>query len=259
MQSHEPSAQASPLHRATALHSETNTAAIAAWLRLFQVPAFQSRHHRNQADRLHAQPLQLPAHAKADVLSPVGGNYEFFMPQQWPIGVARIERSVFSSSKPYPVIVTLTYGDEVCEREGCCVSNTGSHITSPCLNVNTATVCSQNNCLFGPACGNRFEPRLPLDLVESRAGLSVVSSNQIPEGAFIVEYVGEILYEDDVIERTDRRYQANSRQMPNGMGALKCLWTPYDARADLSFTHVDLTAHYTGSCGRIRPAWGYLQ
>ncbi|KAG6946378.1 hypothetical protein JG688_00016075 [Phytophthora aleatoria] len=143
------------------------------------------------------------------------------MPQQWPIGVVRIERSVFSPSKPYPVIVTLTYGDEFCECEGCCVSNTGSLKTSPCLNVNTATVCSQNNCLFGPACGNRFEPRLPLDLVESRAGLSVVSSNQIPEGAFIVEYIGEILYEDDVIEQTDRRYQAKFKTDAKWNGGTK--------------------------------------
>ncbi|KAG4240383.1 hypothetical protein PC116_g11615 [Phytophthora cactorum] len=46
------------------------------------------------------------------------------MPQQWPIGVVRIERSVFLTSKPYPVIVTLTYDDEVCECDGCCVGLT---------------------------------------------------------------------------------------------------------------------------------------
>ncbi|EGZ08612.1 hypothetical protein PHYSODRAFT_524542, partial [Phytophthora sojae] len=83
------------------------------------------------------------------------------------------------------------------------------------------TICGDFNCLLGPACGNRFEPRFSLDLVESRVGLGVVSTQRTPRGAFIIEYVGEIPYESDASERVNRRYQAAFRTLVDWNGGTK--------------------------------------
>ncbi|EGZ23286.1 hypothetical protein PHYSODRAFT_478497, partial [Phytophthora sojae] len=63
------------------------------------------------------------------------------------------------------------------------------------------------NGSVGKACGNRFTPSLNLDLITTRVGLGVVCSSPIPKGAFVVEYVGELLLDKDGMTRPDRSYQ----------------------------------------------------
>eukprot|EP00644_Phytophthora_capsici_P009121 jgi/Phyca11/102421/e_gw1.6.1045.1 len=89
---------------------------------------------------------------------------------------------------------------------------------SSCVNVATFTICDDLNCALGAKCGNRFEQTYTLDLVMTRAGLGVVSCHRIPQGAFIIEYVGELLYESEAVLRVDRRYQAQLHTMAGWNG-----------------------------------------
>eukprot|EP00644_Phytophthora_capsici_P019564 jgi/Phyca11/132985/e_gw1.285.3.1 len=45
----------------------------------------------------------------------------------------------------------------------------------------------------------------------TQTGLGVVASHHIPEGSFIIEYVGELLYESDAALLLDPRYRAQLR------------------------------------------------
>ncbi|OWZ08746.1 hypothetical protein PHMEG_00018658 [Phytophthora megakarya] len=113
------------------------------------------------------------------------------------------------------------YRGEKCLCEISCVSDSGSYVTSSCINVNTANVCDSSNCSIGPGCGNRFLPRYPLDIIQTRAGFGIVSDNNIPKGSFIIEYVGEILIAEDATSREDRRYQAEFRSKTKSSGGTK--------------------------------------
>ncbi|ETN22421.1 hypothetical protein PPTG_02365 [Phytophthora nicotianae INRA-310] len=185
-----------------------NSTAQLAWFNLYQASQPQQQ-PLNPHDGTAASTL-LPNHTQTE-LPFVGSDYEVVIPHAWPRNIAHIDHSIFSASKPYPVTVSSDYTDQKCECELCCISSTGTHLTSSCINVNSATVCDDSNCLLGPRCGNRFEQRFELDLIQTRVGLGVVSPNIIPQGAFVVEYVGEILYAEDAARRNDRRYQARFR------------------------------------------------
>jgi len=87
-----------------------------------------------------------------------------------------------------------------------CIADDGTRLTSGCINVGTNLICDDTNCSVGADCGNRFESRYELDLISTRVGLGVVCSVTIPKGAFIVEYVGEMLLYDDAVKRSDKQY-----------------------------------------------------
>ncbi|KAK1935187.1 Histone-lysine N-methyltransferase [Phytophthora citrophthora] len=58
-----------------------------------------------------------------------------------------------------------------------------------------------------------------LDLIRTRVGFGVVSDVAIPNDAFIIEYVGEVLLGPDVLERSDRCYQVCMKTKANWDGA----------------------------------------
>ncbi|KAG3095023.1 hypothetical protein PI124_g17758 [Phytophthora idaei] len=71
-------------------------------------------------------------------------------------------------------------------------------------------------CSIGASCGNRLTPRCHLDLITSRVGQGVVATSPILNWAFSVEYVGEMLVEEDALDRSDSRYQVHMKD--------KALW-----------------------------------
>ncbi|ETN04976.1 hypothetical protein PPTG_23521 [Phytophthora nicotianae INRA-310] len=110
----------------------------------------------------------------------------------------------------------------------------------------------RKHLLTWPNARNQFEPRFKLDLVESRVALGVVSAQRIPQGVFIVEYVGQILYEDEAITREDRRYQAEFRTIAEWVAVLLYLWTQNwaVAKGGLSSIPANLTRLCTNSTGQ---------
>ncbi|ETP27797.1 hypothetical protein F442_22921 [Phytophthora nicotianae P10297] len=159
-----------------------NSTAQLAWFNLYQASQPQQQ-PLNPHDGTAASTL-LPNHTQTE-LPFVGSDYEVVIPHAWPRNIAHIDHSIISASKPYPVTVSSDYTDQ--------------------------KFCDDSNCVLSPRCGNRFEQRFELDLIQTRVGLGVVSPNIIPQGAFVVEYVGEILYAEDAARRNDRRYQARFR------------------------------------------------
>ncbi|OWZ01309.1 hypothetical protein PHMEG_00027334 [Phytophthora megakarya] len=56
-------------------------------------------------------------------------------------------------------------------------------------------------------CGNRFQQHFVLDLIATKVGFGVVCNTTIPNGSFVIEYVGEVLLRDAALNLYDRRYQ----------------------------------------------------
>lgn len=189
----------------------TVSAAEQSWTRMFdklpRLPHYQQ--HGNQDQQPPPTP---PTPDNSDDESPcIGGDYDFVVPQAWPNPIGRIDCNIFFASRPFPVTRRSGRSDDKCYCYKCCVADDGTARTSSCINVSTYTVCDDLNCLLGPSCGNRFEPKIELQLIETRVGLGVVCYQDIPRGSFIVEYVGEILYADDAADRTARHYQVELR------------------------------------------------
>ncbi|KAF1785494.1 hypothetical protein JG687_00007784 [Phytophthora cactorum] len=78
-----------------------------------------------------------------------------------------------------------------------CVPKYAPPITSRCLNATTSTISDDTNCSVELACGNQFCTQYSVDIIQTRIGLGATCNDWIPMGAFIFEYVGEILFEEE--------------------------------------------------------------
>lgn len=190
-----------PSTRTTRVNTATE-----AWLQLFRMPP--SRHQVVS----HVEPIDTSVDASfATTLPPVGGDYVVATMLPWPSGVHPIASSVFAVTRPYPVARRSQPNATCCYCYSRCVPHGGSALGSDCLNIASCWVCDSNNCLLGSACGNRFEQQYTFDLIQARVGVGVICSESIPRGAFVVEYIGEVLLAEDADERNNKRYQAELR------------------------------------------------
>lgn len=129
--------------------------------------------------------------------SVVGSAREFVVEEAWPSTVKSIHMNFFKgklSQTPrfdYP-------RDEPCSCSGLCVGPGGSS----CVNFRTNTLCDSEICENDIGCGNRFIETYPLLLIDSACGLGVASTKRIPKYAFVAEYVGELIDEEEK-ERRD--------------------------------------------------------
>ncbi|KAL4095645.1 hypothetical protein PRIC1_009018 [Phytophthora ramorum] len=153
-------------------------------------------------------------------MPPVGGDYDVVETQQWPQNVYPIPNNVFSVNRPYPVARRSPVND-ACGCDGQCVGDSGSTLNSTCLNVATCCLCDPTNCSLGETCGIRFKTRYGLDLIQTRVGLGVVCCEPIPRGAFVIEYVGEVLLVDDADKRDNKQYQADLRTRAYWVGGMR--------------------------------------
>jgi hypothetical protein len=135
----------------------------------------------------------------------IGSAHEWVIIAKWPVGVTFTERNVFKATRPLPVV---KHGDEyygVCGCTSTCRDINGNN-TQGCINVATCTICDDSNCSAGITCGNRFLPQFALNIFECSVGCGAVTEETIPAGAFVTEYVGELLYGIDAKARHDKRY-----------------------------------------------------
>ncbi|KAE8911969.1 hypothetical protein PF005_g4998 [Phytophthora fragariae] len=175
-------------------HSTTSSASQQAWLRLFQTPS-ALRHYRNTAHEARSTLLDR-VHNKD--LPPIGGDYKFVELRSRPANIYHIDNSLFSTARPYPVKKTLTLG-AFCDFKCICVAANCDARTSGCINAVTRTVCDDTICSVGTDCGKRSRPRI-------RVGNGIVCNEVIPSGVFIIQYVGEVLVEEDAVQRLETCY-----------------------------------------------------
>ncbi|OWZ22449.1 hypothetical protein PHMEG_0002845 [Phytophthora megakarya] len=68
-------------------------------------------------------------------------------------------------------------------------------------------ICDATTCSGGQTCDNRFQQRFALNLIATKFGFGVMCNTTIPNGSFVIEYVGKVLLRDAALNRYDRRYQ----------------------------------------------------
>jgi hypothetical protein len=140
----------------------------------------------------------------------VGSEHEWVVMAPWPRDAAFVERNSFDITRSFPVRKDYDEDSTKCGCTGRC-NSLGAREKRGCINVLSCTVCDDSNCSVGGTCGNRFMPQYALNLFESAVGVGVVTEEFIPSGAFVVEYVGELLYGEDAVQRDDKRYLAELR------------------------------------------------
>jgi len=140
----------------------------------------------------------------------VGSEHDFVLVERWPRGVAFIDNNIFDVTRAFPIRDDFTNDCERCGCIGWC-SPYRSKTKSACINAQTCTVCDDLNCSAGVSCGNRFMPRYTLNLFKGPVGYGVVTEEFIPSGAFVTEYVGELLYCEDAVKRENKQYVVELR------------------------------------------------
>jgi len=147
---------------------------------------------------------------KANEQTRIGSEHECIIIERWPADVTFIERSFFSVTRPFPVANQTTEHYGWCGCTTTCRALNGES-KDGCINVATCTVCDDFNCSAGSECGNRFRPQFALNIFNSAVGYGAVTEESVAAGAFVVEYVGELLYGDDAAKRSDSRYLVKMR------------------------------------------------
>lgn len=83
-------------------------------------------------------------------------------------------------------------------RDGTCVDDDGA---STCHNYHSRVVCQDRICQNSVGCDNRFVPIFSFDLIQTRVGFGVAARRPIPANVFLLEFVGELIYDDQVAQR----------------------------------------------------------
>ncbi|OWY97610.1 hypothetical protein PHMEG_00031816 [Phytophthora megakarya] len=151
---------------------------------------------------------QTPNTTIATHFPPIGSDYDFVEPQNWPADIVYLKYNVFEGSQPFPVShQSSSYNSKCgCDYHRCIPANT-TRLTSRCVNAGMDLICDATTCSGGQTCGNRFQQCFVLDLIATKVGFGVVCNTTIPNGSFVIEYVGEVLLRDAALNRYDRRYQ----------------------------------------------------
>ncbi|KAG1709300.1 hypothetical protein DVH05_019943 [Phytophthora capsici] len=120
--------------------------------------------------------------------SVIGAAQDVIVLEKWPFAVAPISSNVNTGGpERHPLFAYTRFPP--CECSQICVGDGGSS----CINFSTNTMCDDRSCPNGIGCGNHFIETYPLELFRSACGVGVVATRRIPRGAFVVEYVVELI------------------------------------------------------------------
>lgn len=72
---------------------------------------------------------------------------------------------------------------------------------SACANYHAHVLCDDTICTSGLGCGNRFISTYRFEVEPTDIGLGLIASTDLPKGVFLLEYVGEMIYEDTKLSR----------------------------------------------------------
>lgn len=114
----------------------------------------------------------------------------------WPSSVVPIYSNFYCGRTPAPVFPELDLYTCKCKRRMCLDENGSS-----CANFHSQVLCDDSNCTSGLGCGNRLIRTHHFDVIPTNTGLGLAASTTLTKGEFVVEYVGELIFEITKRER----------------------------------------------------------
>ncbi|OWZ16521.1 Histone-lysine N-methyltransferase [Phytophthora megakarya] len=112
---------------------------------------------------------------------------------EWPTSVLHIRENVFNGSGRPPRFSCISHTKCLCRD--CIVF--GDDGKSTCQNFYCYFICQDRDCPNGIGCGNRFMQRYYFHFVQTRVGTGVITRTAIPSGVFVLEFVGEFIFEEE--------------------------------------------------------------
>ncbi|KAF4139663.1 SET domain-containing protein [Phytophthora infestans] len=73
---------------------------------------------------------------------------------------------------------------------------------SCCGNYHSKILCDDRNCTIGLGCGNRFIRTHSFNIIQTRTALGLAPSTFLAKGSFVLEFVGELIFESIKSERS---------------------------------------------------------
>ncbi|KAG1705329.1 hypothetical protein DVH05_004260 [Phytophthora capsici] len=183
------------LHSQLSTHAHNGDDLVEAHLR------FVSSEPVEAPPSMHSPPIMAGATVRGEpeedqrLFQGTGKVYDFVQIYAWPANVARIGWNV--------VDVALAIDNDLDEQESC---GCGEQCTNECPHFLSYTLCDETNCESLGDCGNKFVARFQLEIFVATTGAGVCCATAIPKGAFIVEYLGELIDDHELRKRTDTSY-----------------------------------------------------
>lgn len=111
----------------------------------------------------------------------------------WPSGVLNIWSNFYNGTCNTHRLHFTEPDYYVCScKRKMCLDEGGSS----CGNFHSKVLCDDANCTSGLGCGNRFIRTHGFDIITTNKGLGLATSSDLVKGAFVAEYVGELIFEE---------------------------------------------------------------
>ncbi|ETN22452.1 hypothetical protein PPTG_02386 [Phytophthora nicotianae INRA-310] len=105
--------------------------------------------------------------------------------------VVRIRSNFFVSNQPAPVFPEPDDYTCSCDNRMCF-----DEFGSSCGNFLSKIMCNEENCENGLGCGNRFICTHTFLIIPTITGLGLAATSPLVKGTFVLEYVGERIFEE---------------------------------------------------------------